>query len=194
MSSSSHCADPELPARRTVVLALLAAACTPQVAAQAALLPPSEVRTELPGAHLQGHGRMRFFGLPVYDIRLWTSAPLRGDDALRVDAALEIEYARQFEGASIADRSLTEMQRVGEFSASDGGRWLAAMKQLFPDVRAGDRITGVHRPGESARFFVNGRLAGEVRDATFARLFFGIWLSSRTSEPRLRAALLGSAA
>jgi hypothetical protein len=34
---------------------------------------------------------------------------------------------------------------------------------------------------------------GEVRDATFARLFFGIWLSPRTSEPQLRAALLGLA-
>ena len=66
------------------------------------------------------------------------------------------------------------------------------MKQLFPDVQAGDRITGVHRPGVGARFHVNGRLAGEVRDADFARLFFAIWLSPRTSEPQLRAALLGS--
>ena len=58
-------------------------------------------------------------------------------------------------------------------------------------MRAGDRITGVHLPGEGARFFVNGRLQGELRDADFARLFFGIWLSPRTSEPALREALLG---
>ena len=30
-----------------------------------------------------------------------------------------------------------------------------------------------------------------MRDAEFTRLFFGIWLSPRTSEPRLREALLG---
>ena len=68
------------------------------------------------------------------------------------------------------------------------------MTRLFPDVRAGDRITGVHRPGTGARFFVNGRLQGELPDADFARLFFGIWLSPRTSEPALREALLGPGA
>jgi hypothetical protein len=66
------------------------------------------------------------------------------------------------------------------------------MTRLFPDVKAGDRITGVHRPGESAAFFVNGRAVGEVREARFASLFFGIWLSPRTSQPALRAALLGA--
>ena len=66
------------------------------------------------------------------------------------------------------------------------------MRQIFPDVKEGDRITGVQRPGEAARFFVNGQPRGEVRDAEFTRLFFGIWLSPRTSQPRLREALLGT--
>jgi len=57
-------------------------------------------------------------------------------------------------------------------------------------VRKGDRVTGVHRPGQGAAFWVNGRASGEVLDADFARLFFGIWLSPDTSEPRLREALL----
>jgi hypothetical protein len=43
------------------------------------------------------------------------------------------------------------------------------------------------------RFFVNGRLGGELRDTEFARFFFGIWLSPQTSEPSLRQALLGQA-
>jgi hypothetical protein len=174
-------------------MALAVAGFAPLAAAQAPTLPPNEVRADLPGARLLGQGRLRFLGLHMYDIRLWTASPQRGEDPLRIEAALEIEYARQFKGASIADRSLTEMRRVGEFSDSDGERWLALMKQLFPDVQAGDRITGVHRPGERARFHVNGRFVGEVRDAAFARLFFGIWLSPRTSEPQLRSALLGSA-
>jgi hypothetical protein len=59
-------------------------------------------------------------------------------------------------------------------------------------VQAGDRITGVQRPREATRFFVNARAVGDVRDAEFTRLFFGIWLAPQTSEPRLRDALLGS--
>jgi len=193
MSSSSRYAGPDRrPDRRAVLLTLAAAVCASQVAAQTTATPPNEVRAELPAARLQGQGSLRFLGLHVYDIRLWTPAPLRGDDPLRVESALEIEYARRLKGPSIAERSLTEMQRLGEFSDGDGERWLARMKQLFPDVQAGDRITGVFRPGEGARFHVNGRFVGEVRDAAFARLFFGIWLSPRTSEPQLRSALLGS--
>ena len=193
MSSSSHCASPEQPTRREALFAAAALLCASRAAAQAAPLPPPEVRAELPSARLQGQGRLRFLGLHVYDIRWWTPAPVRADDALRIESALEIEYARGLKGRLIAERSLTEMQRVGEFSADDGERWLAQMKRLFPDVQSGDRITGVHRPGEGARFHVNGRWVGEVRDAAFARLFFGIWLSARTSEPKLREALLGTA-
>jgi hypothetical protein len=92
----------------------------------------------------------------------------------------------------IAERSLTEMRRQGEIDETRAQRWLEAMARLFPDVDDGDRITGVHRPGEAARSHVNGRFAGELRDAEFARRFFGIWLSPQTSEPQLRALLLGS--
>jgi len=192
MSSSSRCANPEALTRRRALAVLAAAVGAKSTSALAgALQPPSEVQADLPGARLQGQGRLRYFGLHVYDIRLWAPAPLRPDDAVRVNAALEIEYARRLVGTLIAERSITEMRRIGNITAADGERWLETMRQLFPDVRAGDRITGVHQAGEAARFHFNGRLLGEVRDAVFARLFFGIWLSPRTSEPQLRAALLG---
>ena len=54
-----------------------------------------------------------------------------------------------------------------------------------------DRITGVQRPEGLSRFFHNGNLRGEVRDAEFTRRFFGIWLGESTSEPSLRDSLLG---
>jgi hypothetical protein len=49
---------------------------------------------------------------------------------------------------------------------------------------------GVHLPGNGAQLLVNGKASGEIRDTEFARLFFGIWLSPKTSEPKVRAALL----
>jgi hypothetical protein len=159
--------------------------------AQAQSAPPAEVRGELGEVRLQGQGRMRFLGLSIYDIRLWTAAPLAAEEAARQPLALEIEYARSLVGSQIAERSLTEMQRAAPVDEPTAQRWLASMKQLFPDVKAGDRITGVQRPGQLTRFFVNGRLAGEVRDAAFTTQFFAIWLGRQTSEPGLRAQLLG---
>jgi hypothetical protein len=160
-----------------------------QASAQAAALPP-ELHSELPGARWRGTGVMRFFGLHIYDARLWSAAPVAGDGADQ-PLALELIYARALVGEQIASRSLQEMARIGTFSDEQSARWLQAMTRLFPDVRGGDRLTGVQRPGQAARFFLNGVLRGEVPDADFTRLFFGIWLSPRTSEPRLRAQLLG---
>jgi hypothetical protein len=65
------------------------------------------------------------------------------------------------------------------------------MRRIFPDVKDGDRLAGLHLPGEGARFWLNGRPAGAVTDPEFSRLFFGIWLAPTTSEPALRLALLG---
>jgi Chalcone isomerase-like len=181
--------------RRAWLAGVSAWLVAPTAVAQTAPATPSpEVLAEMPGARLQGQGRLRFLGLHVYDALLWTQRPIAADDTERVPLALELRYARTLRGALIAERSLEEMRRVGEFGDEQAQRWLAAMKQLFPDVNDGERITGAQRPGETARFHVNGRFVGEVRDAAFARLFFAIWLSPRTSEPRLRAALLGAGA
>jgi hypothetical protein len=170
--------------RRAFLAAALAA-----TAPAFANTPPAEVSGELAGARLVGAGRLRFMGFSVYDARLW--APVPPADPLAVPLALELAYTRRLVGKLIAERSLAEMKRQGPIDDATGARWLQAMLQLFPDVAEGDRLTGVHRPGEAARFFHNGRFVGEIRDAEFARRFFGIWLTPQTSEPSLREALLG---
>lgn len=152
---------------------------------------PPELNAELPGARLQGTARLRFLGLHIYDARLWVGAQPIVSEWAALPFALELQYARGLKGEQIAERSLKEMRRQGEIADLTAERWLGNMKQLFPDVEAGDRITGLNVPGTGARFFVNGSFRGEPREAEFARMFFGIWLSPRTSEPALREALLG---
>jgi hypothetical protein len=176
--------------RRKAALLLAAILPLPGLARRHPL--PPELVSELPGARLFGEGRLRFLGLPVYDIRLWSEGERFSSDPDAAPLALELEYARSLDGKAIADRALKEMQGLGAVAVTQGERWLAQMRQIFPDVVKGDRMTGVQRPGEAARFFVNGQVRGEVRDAEFTRLFFGIWLSPRTSQPRLREALLGA--
>ena len=174
--------------RRNALAALAALAFAPLARATAM---PAEVASELPASRLHGAGRLTWLGLSIYDARLWAGERFSAAQFEREPLALELQYARALEGKQVAERSLSEMQRFGATSEADAARWLAAMTLLFPDVAAGDRITGVHRPGEAARFYFNGKLRGEVREADFARRFFGIWLSPQTSEPKLRLALLG---
>jgi Chalcone isomerase-like len=170
--------------RRAALAALLLASQAPAKAA----LPP-ELAAELPGARLHGSGTLRFMGLSVYDIRLWALQPTLVAP-LDTPLALELQYTRALKGADIARRSLEEMARQGPIPAPQRQRWLAKLQGLLPDVVAGDRLTGVQRPGEWLRLFHNGSLRGEVADADFTRQFFGIWLAPATSEPRLRRQLL----
>ena len=184
-----------MPLRRRSVLvlpaaALTAAAARAQQAAQSAA--PAEVAAEWPQARQLGSGRLRFMGLRVYDARLWAPGVLRADDWAARPFALELVYARALQGASIASRSLTEMRRQGPFDDGTSARWLAAMTAAFPDVKDGDRLTGLHRPGDGARIFHNGALQAEWRDPVFARHFFGIWLAPQTSQAALRDDLLGA--
>jgi len=166
------------------------AAGTPSPASEAV---PPELMSLVPGARMAGEGRFRYFGLHIYDTRLWRKEAWTGDDYPTRPFGLELVYARELSGTAIAERSIEEMRRVGPFSTEQSDAWLKAMRAAFPDVRSGDRLMGVHRPGAPTRFFLNAQPTREVGDAEFARLFFGIWLSSRTSAPALRRALLGGA-
>jgi hypothetical protein len=173
-------------ARRTLLLAL---AGLPWVARAQ----PAELGAALPGARLLGQGRLTYFGLNVYGARLWVTDGFRADSYASHPLALELEYARSLVGKLIAERSLVEMKKVGPVPDDKAAAWLVAMTQSFPDVAKGDRLTGVCEPGAGMRFFFNGKPSGEVRDSEFAKLFVGIWLSPRSSEPALRQALLGTA-
>ena len=67
------------------------------------------------------------------------------------------------------------------------------MTQAFPNVGAQDRITGVNDGAGGVRFYFNGKETGAIQDKAYARLFFGIWLSPKTSSPTLRSALINQA-
>ena len=151
---------------------------------------PPEVARPLPAARLWGSSSFRFFGLRIYDIHLWADSGFVAAQYPLHPFALALRYARDFSGGEIAKRSLSEMRRIEPFDAPQGQRWLAAMAEAFPDVRDGDRLTGLNQPGEATQFFHNGQATRAIPEAAFARRFFGIWLAPATSDPALRRQLL----
>jgi len=151
---------------------------------------PQELRPALPAASLSGQARLKFWGFDVYQATLWVAPGFSARAYEQSAFALELSYLRDFKGADIARRSVVEMRRQAPMAQAQEADWENRMRALFPDVKAGDVITGVHQPAMGVVFWCNGRLLGEVRDPLFARLFFGIWLSPQTSEPQLRSALL----
>ena len=139
----------------------------------------------------QGTARMTFWGFNVYDAELWVDTAFRAQDWRRTPMVLELRYLRAFKGQDIAKRSLEEMRRQTPFSDERAQRWFEDMALAFGDIQEGDRLAGVYQPNKGVRFYANGVFRRDIADPEFARLFMGIWLSDRTSEPKMRQALLG---
>jgi hypothetical protein len=173
-------------------------AVTNEAPPTAGVAQPAEARPELssalPQARRIGTGRLTVWGFQVYDARLWAQPGFSAASVDRAPLALEVSYLRAFKSGELAERSIQEMRRSKPVSEAQASRWMADLMRVIPDVRKGDRVMGVHQPGVGATFWVNGKNTGDVPDAEFAKLFFGIWLSPNTSEPKLREALLAGAA
>ena len=152
-----------------------------------------ELRELLPQHRLSGKSRLTVWGFEVYDATLWVAPGFKADKLTTQPFALELAYLRDFTNTDIAKRSIAEMRRSATISDAQAEAWTAAILRVIPNVKKGDRILGVYRPGIGATFLVNGKPVGEILDLELARLFFGIWLSPTTSEPKLRSALLAGA-
>jgi len=151
---------------------------------------PDHVRRYIDDARTLGGGRLTWFGLHIYDALLFVPRAFDSANPSAQPFALELAYARNLDGQAIAERSHDEIARLKIGNEAQRTRWLADMSALFPDVKAGQRLAGIYRPGGGARFYLDGRYLGEVADPEFGRAFFAIWLDPRTSAPQLRASLL----
>jgi len=163
--------------KRLILLALFCAAT-----AQAL---PEAARNGETGWRQWGSGEMTWLGLSLYRATLWVA----GESLESSTTALQLDYRRDIPRARLVQTSLDEMRRLGADEAQLK-RWEADLRRVFPDVKEGDSIVGVHYPGRGASFYHQGQVTGEVGDAEFARRFFAIWLDPASRSPTLRAALL----
>lgn len=151
------------------------------------------VQQELGQANLTGKGSYRWFGIKLYEAYLWQEKTVTADNVFDRRFVLELVYARNLQGERIAATSIDQIRKLNMGSPDQHAAWLSLMRQVFPDVQAGTRLSGAYQAGQGVRFYRDGVLLKEVNDADFARAFFSIWLDERTSAPRLRRQLLGQA-
>jgi hypothetical protein len=164
--------------KKPLLIALLC--CAPLVQAL-----PDLVRNGEAGWQQWGSGEMSWFGFSLYRATLWVA----GSAPETSPSALQLDYLRDIPRDRLVQASLEEMRRLGADEAQLQ-RWEPELRRVFPDVKTGDTIIGVHYPGRGAQFFYQGRASGDVADPEFARRFFAIWLDPASRSPALRAALL----
>jgi hypothetical protein len=150
---------------------------------------PAHVRRYFAAAST-GEARLTWFGLHVYDARLFAPPQFDPLDPARQPFALELTYGRSLEGKAIAATSRDEIARLGFGTDALRRQWYERMLQIFPDVHRGSRIAGINLVGRGVRFLVDGEERGDIEDIEFARAFFAIWLDPRTRSPQVREGLL----
>ena len=149
-------------------------------------LPPA-VAADNPGLKMLGEGTLRFFGIHVYDGSVWIPGESYSPTGL---FALQLQYDIAVKGTALASKSVEEWKKQGLTDEAKMKRWEAEMSRIFPDIKSGDRLIGVHLPGKGAAFYSADKSLGLIADPEFASAFFGIWLAESTSEPKLRKQML----
>jgi hypothetical protein len=140
---------------------------------------------------LVGHHLFTFFGLEIYHISLWSSPEWTPEKWNRHSFALSLVYSRNLSGDEIAKRSIAEIKKQAALSDETSQQWLNQLRVLIPSVKAGDRLTGVYQPSGSLVFWLDSKKLGEINDPALSEAFMAIWLSTKTSEPKMRKKLFG---
>ncbi len=150
---------------------------------------PSYMQDHIPSPAEVGNGLYSFLFMDIYNARL--IAP-HGEYDANKPFALSLTYLRSFKGSAIAKESVKQMRGQGFDDTIKSAAWYTLMNDIFPNVHAGDTITGIATADKKTAFFLNGEEIGTINDPEFTDRFFGIWLSSDTSAPQLRSELLAT--
>ncbi|MBK1680785.1 chalcone isomerase family protein [Rhodocyclus tenuis] len=169
--------------------------CLPLLAfaALATALPELSRQPEQPAWQQWGSAEMSRFGFRLYRATLWVA----GERLERSPTALQLDYRRDIDSATLVASSIDEMRRLGS-REEQLQRWQSELARVLPDVKKGDRVVAVFRPGTAINavagsvvtFYHAGRQTGEIADGEFGPAFFAIWLDPATRAPEVRSALL----
>lgn len=146
------------------------------------------IRHSVPDASEVGRGVFSYAFWDVYEATLY--AP-QGEWNPAQPFALSIEYFRDIRGKDIAERSVIEMRQQGVADETILATWGEQMRDIFPDVTKGVVLSAVYIPQQHTIFYHGNDVAGIIHGDDFGKSFFDIWLGEKTSQPKLRQALLG---
>lgn len=131
------------------------------------------VSSALPDAGLRGQAILHFFGLPLYQARLYTSG---GKDLdWQENLALELTYLRQLSETDLVNATLREFGRTGAPLPVED-----QLAHCFDDVSKGDRYLAVSNGPDEILFWRNDRPICALTHPRIKQRFMAIFLGDNT--------------
>ena len=148
---------------------------------------PAPVQSQAPGIRPLGRGRETVWGIRVYDATLWVV----GDRFTPTQPhALDVEPGRSVSADTLVNNVMDEMRRLKLGDASQLASWRLEIRRLIPNVKSGDQVV-VFCPSDAKTLaYYNGRIQGEVDDATLCPAIMNVWLHPASQNQALRKSLL----
>ena len=104
---------------------------------------------------------------------------------------LILHFVRDVDGAELSDGWDEGFENNVEDQLPALKQRIDAFKGLMVDVKPGQRLGLVHKPGTGVRVDVDGTVKGTIEGDDFARALFSIWLGPHPPNADLKAGLLG---
>lgn len=157
---------------------------------------PEELRSEGATLKLNGLGlrEATMFKVDVYVAALYVTQTSR--DAATILSSntpkeLILHFVRDVDRADVNKGWQEGFEKNAQGSLAALKERIEAFKQLMPDMKTGQRLRLMYKPGAGVQVDVNDNVKGTIKGDDFARALFSIWLGSHPPNPELTAGLLG---
>lgn len=135
-----------------------------------------------------GNGDMKWTFFKLYTATLYSLDGQYREGSYPL--ALEIQYQRNIRASALVKATDEQWQQLG-VGGEQRETWLALIRDIWPDVKKGDRLRIEVMSNGASRFLYNQAVLADIDERSFGRGFLDIWLSPKTSQPRLRQQLTG---
>lgn len=138
-----------------------------------------------------GQTKFSRFGIHIYDASFWSLTDYIGTEKTNKATALSIQYARNIKAEKLLSNTYKQWKRLGFLDKYPVNQWLTELKNIWPNVKPGDRLIFVSNKDGINRFYSNDKKLGSINDTRFSSAFLDIWLSPNAKFQKHRKELLG---
>ncbi len=107
------------------------------------------------------------------------------------DKRIELVFLRAVSGEDVAEAIAEGFADNAGDSLADLMDRIARLEEIIPDVKKGDRLVFVYRPGTGIEVTADGRPAGSIEGKDFADVLFKVWVGDKPADKALKNGLLG---
>lgn len=124
----------------------------------------------------------------VYDIELKTPNGIYV--AGKYPLTLELTYKREISRIDLVEETLKQWQRF-ELSENNKKNWAKLLLDIWPNVKAEDKISFYIDNTKVTYFYFNQQFIGKISQADFSEAFSLIWLDQNGPYPEMTRELIG---